>query len=150
MAGTTGSRGGGGIVPILFPFAGNELDFRPLLRGVMEDRLCGRDVAEIARSFQRGIAEGLHQALDSIARACDLRTVVLSGGVFQNELLLEDLKSLLAGGSLQVWTNHAVPPNDGGISLGQAALAAFGRFDGTKNPTAQSKQYLPEQRVDSM
>jgi hydrogenase maturation protein HypF len=47
---------------------------------------------------------------------------------------LEDLKSLLAkgslaSGSLQVWTNHAVPPNDGGISLGQAALAVFGRFD---------------------
>jgi len=49
--------------------------------------------------------------------------------VFQNELLLQDLNSLLANGSLQVWTNHAVPPNDGGISLGQAALAAFGRFD---------------------
>ena len=53
----------------------------------------------------------------------------LSGGVFQNELLLEDLKSLLTGSSLQLWTNHAVPPNDGGISLGQAALAAFGRSD---------------------
>ena len=50
---------------------------------------------------------------------------MLSGGVFQNELLLEDLKSLLEGDALAVWTNHAVPPNDGGISLGQAALAAF-------------------------
>ena len=55
---------------------------------------------------------------------------MLSGGVFQNELLLEDLKSLLEGGSLRVWTNRAVPSNDGGISLGQAALAAFGRFNG--------------------
>jgi hydrogenase maturation protein HypF len=60
--------------------------------------------------------------------------VVLSGGVFQNELLLEDLKTLQAGGSLQIWTNHAVPPNDGGISLGQAALAAFGRFDTLSKP----------------
>jgi hydrogenase maturation protein HypF len=50
---------------------------------------------------------------------------VLSGGVFQNELLLEDMKALLAGGPLNIWTNHAVPPNDGGISLGQAALACF-------------------------
>ncbi len=56
-------------------------------------------------------------------------TVVLSGGVFQNELLLHDLKSLFLEGSLQIFTNHAVPPNDGGISLGQAALAAFHRFD---------------------
>jgi hydrogenase maturation protein HypF len=54
-----------------------------------------------------------------------LDTVVLSGGVFQNELLLEDLKSLNHSGGLEIWTNHAVPPNDGGISLGQAALAAF-------------------------
>ena len=52
-------------------------------------------------------------------------TVVLSGGVFQNELLLEDLKALQATSGLEVWTNRAVPPNDGGISLGQAALAAF-------------------------
>jgi len=65
-----------------------------------------------------------------IAEAHDLNTVVLSGGVFQNELLLEDLKFLLQGSSLRVWTNRAVPSNDGGISLGQAALAAFGRFDG--------------------
>jgi hydrogenase maturation protein HypF len=52
-------------------------------------------------------------------------TVVLSGGVFQNELLMEDLRLLLANEALQVRTNHAVPPNDGGISLGQAAMAAI-------------------------
>ena len=50
---------------------------------------------------------------------------MLSGGVFQNDLLLSDLRELLAGQALAIWTNHAVPPNDGGISLGQAALAAF-------------------------
>jgi hydrogenase maturation protein HypF len=50
---------------------------------------------------------------------------VLSGGVFQNELLLRDLKSLLEPERLQIWTNHIVPSNDGGISLGQAALAAL-------------------------
>ena len=51
--------------------------------------------------------------------------VALSGGVFQNEMLLRDLKSLLAGRHIDVWTNRSAPPNDGGISLGQAALAAF-------------------------
>jgi hydrogenase maturation protein HypF len=111
-------------------FVDGELDFRPLLLAVARDRVRGRDVREIARSFQHGIAQGLCDALNVISRRQALDTVVLSGGVFQNELLLEDLKSLLANGSLQVWTNHAVPPNDGGISLGQAALAAFGRFDG--------------------
>jgi hydrogenase maturation protein HypF len=49
----------------------------------------------------------------------------MSGGVFQNELLLRDLQSLLEPERLQIWTNHVVPPNDGGISLGQAALAAL-------------------------
>jgi hydrogenase maturation protein HypF len=115
--------------PYSFPFANSELDFRPLLQAIVRDRLRGRDVREIARAFQRGIAQGLRDAIDAITRTHEVDTVVLSGGVFQNELLLEDLKSLLTGGPLQVWTNHSVPPNDGGISLGQAALAAFGQFD---------------------
>jgi hydrogenase maturation protein HypF len=51
--------------------------------------------------------------------------VVLSGGVFQNELLLRDIKSPLEAQGFRIWTNHLVPPNDGGISLGQAALAAL-------------------------
>jgi hydrogenase maturation protein HypF len=119
--------------PYPFPLRGEELDFRPLLRAAVEDRLLGRDVREIARSFQRGIADGLRHALAVICEAHDLETVVLSGGVFQNELLLQDLKSL-TGAALQVWTNHAVPPNDGGISLGQAALAAFGQFDAIQQP----------------
>jgi|HubBroStandDraft_6_1064221.scaffolds.fasta_scaffold00264_15 hydrogenase maturation protein HypF len=115
--------------PYPFPFVGAELDFRPLLLAVAQDRVRGRDVREIARSFQRGVAQGLCDAVNEISRAHAADTILLSGGVFQNELLLQDLNSLLANGSLQVWTNHAVPPNDGGISLGQAALAAFGRFD---------------------
>ncbi|MGA9307655.1 MAG: carbamoyltransferase HypF [Candidatus Sulfotelmatobacter sp.] len=117
-----------------FPFIDGELDFRPLLLAVAHDRVCGGDVRNIARSFQRGIAQGLRDAVNEICSSHGLDTVVLSGGVFQNELLLEDLKSLLSNGSLQIWTNHAVPPNDGGISLGQAALAAFGRFDGPARP----------------
>ena len=83
---------------------------------------------EIARAFQRGLATGLSDCVKEIGRANGINTIVLSGGVFQNELLLEDLKSLLEPAHLQVWTNHAVPANDGGISLGQAALAAFGRY----------------------
>jgi hydrogenase maturation protein HypF len=106
-----------------FPFIAGELDFRPLLRSVAEDRARGRDTRQIARAFQAGVARGLADCAKAISKAEDLDTVVLSGGVFQNELLLDDLKVLLA--PLRVWTNHAVPTNDGGISLGQAALAAF-------------------------
>ncbi len=108
-----------------FPYDGEELDFRPLLQAVIRDRLRWRNLGEIARAFQFGFAQGLCNALNAICRTRKLSTVVLSGGVFQNELLLQDLKELLDNEKLQVWTNHAVPPNDGGISLGQAAIAAF-------------------------
>ena len=111
--------------PYPFSFSGAELDFRPLLRSVIKDRLRKRNPGEIARAFQRGLAQGLRDALIATCNAQNLETVVVSGGVFQNELLLEDLKSLLENERLKIWTNHAVPPNDGGISLGQAALAAF-------------------------
>ncbi len=115
--------------PYPFPWSGQELDFRPLLQAVVRDRLRGRPLQEIARAFQIGLAQGLRNAVVSVCEARDLHVVVLSGGVFQNELLLKDLKSLLHAAGLEVWTNHAVPPNDGGISLGQAAMAAFARFD---------------------
>src|SRR5579862_9586215 len=113
------------VEPYEFPFTAGELDFRPLLAGLAFDRHRGRHAAQCARAFQRGIAKGLCDALLIFCQGHALDTVVLSGGVFQNELLLCDLKSLIAGSRIDVWTNHAVPPNDGGISLGQAALAAF-------------------------
>jgi hydrogenase maturation protein HypF len=121
-----------------FPFANGELDFRPLLEGVIRDRLRSRDKTEIARAFQRGIAQGLRDALATLCDAQGTDTVVLSGGVFQNELLLRDLKSLLEPQRLHIWTNHAVPANDGGISLGQAALAAL-----AKTPSASEEKSNP-------
>jgi hydrogenase maturation protein HypF len=121
------------VEPYPFPFSGTELDFRPLLRAVAEDRIRARDPREMARAFQLGVAQGLVDAIRILSRQEGIDTVVMSGGVFQNELLLQDLKRLLAGDPLQLWTNHAVPANDGGISLGQAALGAFGRMDSPKN-----------------
>jgi hydrogenase maturation protein HypF len=117
-----------------FPADGPELDFRPLLEAVVRDRLCNRPNAEIARAFQRGVATGIARVVTQLCQKLNVDTVVLSGGVFQNELLLEDLRSLLT--PLDIWVNHAVPPNDGGISLGQAALAAFGQFNDTNPSTS--------------
>jgi hydrogenase maturation protein HypF len=112
-----------------FPSDGQELDFRPLLEAVVLDRLRNRPPPEIAHAFQRGVATGVMRVVARLCQSSVTDTVVLSGGVFQNELLLEDLRSLLAPHRIDIWTNHAVPPNDGGISLGQAALAAFGQFN---------------------
>jgi hydrogenase maturation protein HypF len=117
------------VEPYPFPFAGGELDFRPLLQNLARDRVLGRDAGECARAFQMGIAQGIFDAVVELCRANETDTIVLSGGVFQNELLLEDLKSMLDRTSFATWTNHVVPANDGGISLGQAVLASFGQFD---------------------
>jgi hydrogenase maturation protein HypF len=121
--------------PYEFPLKDRELDFRPMLGDLARDRLRGRDAALCARAFQRGVAKGLCDALTILCQTYAVDTVVLSGGVFQNELLLQDLKSLNAG-RLEIWTNCAVPPNDGGISLGQAALAAFAYRDKAGRPDA--------------
>jgi hydrogenase maturation protein HypF len=119
------ARRSGPVDPYPFPLQGIELDFRPLLMAVVRDRLQGRDPAAVARAFHLGIAHGLAHALQTLSRAHNLDTAVLSGGVFQNRLLLEDLGDLLANTALTVWTNNTVPPNDGGICLGQVALAVF-------------------------
>jgi hydrogenase maturation protein HypF len=116
-----------------FPFVDNQLDFRPLLQGVVSDRLDGRNESEIARAFQRGVAKGLHDAISSLCQVHGIDTIVLSGGVFQNEMLLADLKGLIEPEGLNIWTNYDVPANDGSISLGQAAMAAF----------AQCRQTVP-------
>ena len=110
--------------PYPFPFAGHELDFRPLLAAVVEDRLAGVPVPDVAAAFHAGVAAGLATAARALCEREGLRTVVLSGGVFQNALLLAEVVRRFAGSGVTLWTNREVPPNDGGISLGQAALAA--------------------------
>jgi hydrogenase maturation protein HypF len=120
------ARSDGNFDAYPFPIEGVTLDFRPLLSAVIEDRLRGREPAAIARAFQRGAAQGLCSAVQMLCASHGVRTTVLSGGVFQNEMLLRDVKEMLEPEGIRIWTNAAVPPNDGGISLGQAALAAFG------------------------
>ncbi|MFL6448174.1 MAG: carbamoyltransferase HypF [Bryobacteraceae bacterium] len=107
-----------------FPLAGTELDFRPLLLALIEDRLAGINPDRIARSFHASVAKALW---DGVTRLCDLYSlelVVLSGGVFQNELLLAEIQKCALGQHIPIWTNRSVPANDGGISLGQAASVA--------------------------
>ncbi len=101
------------------PYQGGELDYRPLLTGIVDDRLRGTDPGTIARRFHAAVADALvavHRDIDPGA------PLVASGGVFQNRLLLELLRARL-GESL--WCNLLVPANDGGLCLGQAALAVF-------------------------
>lgn len=108
-----------------FPFVSGELDFRPLLQAVADERKRGRAPGDVARAFQRAVAKGLREAIVTLSGESGVDTAVLSGGVFQNELLLCDVRQMLKDNAVQIWVNSSVPPNDGGISLGQAAMAAF-------------------------
>jgi hydrogenase maturation protein HypF len=118
--------GCGAVEPFPFPMDDGELDWRPLLGAVARERARGRDPGEIARAFHAGMAEGLCEAARALGRAHRVHTIVASGGVFQNALLTSELAAHLDREGLRLWINHAVPPNDGGISLGQAALGALG------------------------
>jgi hydrogenase maturation protein HypF len=139
------ARASNNVQPYPFPFIDNELDFRPLLDALIADRARGRNPQEVARAFQLGIAQGTCAAIVCLCRIQSSDTVVLSGGVFQNDLLLSDIKHLLAGQPIKIWTNHAVPPNDGGVSLGQAALAAFNQFSDSKNERRNDAQQSSEE-----
>jgi hydrogenase maturation protein HypF len=108
-----------------FPIANDTLDYRPLLSALIRDRVQGKDIGEIARAFHAAVARAVWQAAERLCEAHSIDLVVLSGGVFQNELLVTEITQRAERARLEVWTNRAVPPNDGGISLGQAASAAF-------------------------
>jgi hydrogenase maturation protein HypF len=114
------------VAPLPISFESRQLDFRPLLQAVLEARLKGRSLEEIARAFHAGLAAGIRQGIEALGAEHAAEAVVLSGGVFQNELLLEELVVRLEGSRLAIWMGREVPPNDGGISLGQAALVERG------------------------
>jgi hydrogenase maturation protein HypF len=100
------------------------LDTPAIFRGVVEDRLTGQDNASIAARFHLSLAEGLTRMCLMLRKHTGLNLIALSGGVFQNCLLLTQLKTRLTQQGFEVLTHKLVPPNDGGISLGQVAAAA--------------------------
>lgn len=125
-----------------FPLTGEMLDFRPLLEAIVHDRLSGRDVSTIARGFHAAVAQGSLAAAQMLCEAHSIDLVALSGGVFQNELLLHEIQQL-ALHSIEIWSNQAVPPNDGGISFGQAAVACFHTGPGStaKTPSVNENPF---------
>ena len=109
--------------PLPFETSDAHLDLRPALDAMIRRRSAGCDAPALARAFHEAIAAGIAEMACRLCESQEVDTIVLSGGTFQNGLLVERLRGRVAR-SLRLWTNRAVPPNDGGISLGQAALAA--------------------------
>jgi len=108
-----------------YTFAG--FDHRPMMQAIVADRFAGIDGDEIAAGFHRAVATAAVQCACALSEQRGLPTIALSGGVFQNALLLETMLAHFAerAPNLRVLWNERVPPNDGGIALGQAALAAM-------------------------
>ncbi|MFQ3634066.1 carbamoyltransferase HypF [Roseiflexus sp.] len=112
-----------------YPFAllegaPRQIDVLPTIRAIVDDLRTGAPVAQVSGRFHSTIAEMLAQACEQ-ARATGAPAVVaLSGGVFQNRRLTELLVTRLEQSGFRVLLNRRVPPNDGGLCLGQAAVAA--------------------------
>ena len=100
------------------------LDARPAILAARRDLTRGVDVGVVAARFHHALADATADDCARLAGDRGLDIVVLSGGAFQNRRLLERTAARLAGAGLRVLVPARLPPNDGGISFGQAAVAA--------------------------
>lgn len=101
-----------------------QIDMRPLVAGVVEDVRRGEPATAIARRFHSTVVEVVVRVTAILAEQTALDAVVLSGGVFTNALLLSETVSRLETAGLRVYRHQRVPPGDGGLCLGQLAIAA--------------------------
>ncbi|MFA4839182.1 MAG: carbamoyltransferase HypF [Candidatus Neomarinimicrobiota bacterium] len=100
------------------------LDWKEVIKSVVGDVLNGMNPGTISVKFHCGLAIVLSEATEKARRSTGVNDVVLSGGVFMNIHLLTMLSDLLKENGFRVWTHRHVPPNDGGISVGQAVIAS--------------------------
>ncbi|KAA0273183.1 MAG: carbamoyltransferase HypF [Acidobacteria bacterium] len=112
----TGGAGGPGLV----------IDPRAAILAVGADVDSGLDPGAVAARFHNGLAAATSAAIAAAAEAAGVGTAVLSGGAFQNRLLLERTGDRLRASGLRVLVPQRLPPNDGGIAYGQVAVAAAG------------------------
>jgi hydrogenase maturation protein HypF len=119
---------GGRVLPLPFPVVdqgdGWQLDPVPLLSELAARKASGEPVPRLAAAFHESIAEASTDVVGQIRRTTGLDTVVLSGGTFQNARLLRSLRRRLLERSFRVLVPSQFSPNDGAISVGQAAVAA--------------------------
>ena len=100
------------------------LDPRPMIHAVLDDIAAGVPVSTISARFHAGLARATAEVLVITAERRDLQLAVLSGGVFQNRLLLELTIDAVEAKGLRVIVPQTLPPNDGQIAFGQVAIGA--------------------------
>jgi hydrogenase maturation protein HypF len=99
------------------------LDMRPMVAAIVTDMESSDPRPAIARRFHNTVAYATAHVCGKIRDATGNNRVVLSGGSFQNKLLTNGIYSMLTGEGFEVFIHRLVPPNDGGLALGQAVIA---------------------------
>ncbi len=100
-------------------------DWRNLVRCAVEDRLSSVSAGVISMRFHRAVINLVAQCADIAYKKYNIKKIALSGGCFQNFILLENAEKVLAQNGFDVYSNERIPVNDGGISFGQAAAAVY-------------------------
>ena len=95
----------------------------PLVTGAVSDIVAGVSRSAVAARFHNALAAGICDASEIVRRESKLNVIVLSGGCFQNQLLLARCRRVLEDRGFEVLAHERIPANDGGISLGQAYVA---------------------------
>jgi len=109
--------------PYRFAISHDEIDPTPVLRALVDDSRAGHAAGPMAAGFHVAVAALVAETAVRLRRQTGIDRVALSGGVFQNVLLLRLVKAELANHDITVLTHRLVPPNDAGLALGQAAVA---------------------------
>jgi hydrogenase maturation protein HypF len=107
-----------------FELSDGVIDTRPLIGAVGADIRRGASIPAIARRFHSALVNIIETVCGRLRETTGLRRVVLSGGVFQNGLLSAEAARRLSAHGFEVYTHRLLPPNDGGLALGQLAIAA--------------------------
>ena len=100
------------------------IDTRQIIRRIADEIKAGRSPRTVARCFHKSMAVMIESVCSELRERNGVDKVCLSGGTFQNLTLLSDAVALLRASGFEVLLHSQVPPNDGGISLGQAAIGA--------------------------
>ncbi|MCX2929808.1 carbamoyltransferase HypF [Mycobacterium sp. CVI_P3] len=112
-----------------FSVAGGVLDPAPLIAGIVEGLRRGTPVADLAAGFHHAVIRATAAVATECALAAGITTIGLTGGVFANRFLLQGLRAVLGERGFEVLSHRTVPCNDGGLALGQAAIAAATLID---------------------